>query len=692
MPPGHRYTRRMVTPSGSESLAHATAASDEADAAVVLFEDRFDVDLPPGAVVGSQATSGTPRLGRDREGALSVDHGALRIRFLLDPGWDRAALAYGPFPNEPGLAFAVRVTNGLATSQTWNDEPLSQKDRLKRAVQRWRRTFPRVDWTAADLHESLAVGWFAEPASTRRHQRPHGAAAVAWSTPDTEIGKLKVVGADGDRRVLEDVQNTPLLFIAVVRGSDVVLYASSIPDTRAFAPHPEMRPLGIVAAPRAAQLYAGVHQAVLGEVHYRLDTRVAAAKGVRLPGVSWHLGALVADRFSGTGPLAGPAERGGTWTVQGSPQRSAEGLVAEGAASAAVEVGDPAGLLRLDGAIGDSGELALRWRGRGQAGCELRVTPGGVALVVVDAAGGERVVAHDPGPVPTDAEQCLQVVDDGETVTATLGARLLFDGVRDLPSAGTEAGVAIRAARATRFEVHPRTVAVPPSLDLGMPRPVTGDPQPVVADAFTGDAGDLAGRRTPIGGRSWRRVLGEGVMETTGDGQARVRGTREAPAPGRTIYVVDWDDPEFADVAVTVIPPGDARGQRHQGRSGLALWQDAGNHLAINHFIDDTSLGVSISAFYTVDGHEAMHDNDATWSNVAERIRFGVPFRLRLSSDGDAFTVWVDDEAVLHRRYSDYRATAHRLRITGVGLLTNWEWGDDTGSRFRDFRASGRGG
>ncbi|HEY8339361.1 MAG TPA: hypothetical protein VIK95_05800, partial [Egibacteraceae bacterium] len=236
---------------------------------------------------------------------------------------------------------------------------------------------------------------------------------------------------------------------------------------------------------------------------------------------------------------------------------------------------------------------------------------------------------------------------------------------------------------------HPRTLPVPAALDLGMPRPVAGR-RLLVADDFAGDAGDLAGRETPTGGRRWRRVLGDAVMETTGHGEGRVRGSREAPAPGRTIYVVDWDDPDFADVAVTVVPPGDARGQGHQGRAGLALWQDPDNHLAINHFIDDTSIGVSISAFLRVHGHEAMLDNDATWSNVAERIRFGVPFRLRLSSDGDAFTVWVDGEAVLHRRFSDYRATAHRLRITGVGLLTNWEWGDDTGSRFRDFRASGR--
>lgn len=671
-----------------EPYDHASGRPSSGDAQV-LFEDRFDEELPPGRVIGSTATSGVRRLGKDREDALSVDHSALRIRFLQDPGWDRAAVSYGPFQARPGLALSTRVTNGLATSQTYDDEPLGTSARLKRTLKRWRRTFPRIDWTAAKIHESLAVGWFEVPASSRRGQRPPGSCVVAWSTPETEVGKLKVAGSDGDRPVLEDVQNTPLTIVAIFRGDDVVLYASSIDDVYGLAAHPRMRPLGIVAAPASDQVYAGVHQAVLGEVHYRLDTRVDGVKAVVLPHVAWDHGALVADRFRDL-PVAPGAMRP---FVEGEATRTPAGLTPRGTVRVAADPAEPVGLLRLDFTLGDpDAMMTLRWRAKGTAGCELRITPRGTVLVVIDASGAETLVAAEDTPIAVGAHHSLQVTDDGDTVAASLSGRRLIDPIRSLAIDGSGVELTARAEGdrtfVTMLEAHPRSVPIPGELDLGAAAPTQGK-NVVVEDDFQGPAEDLAGRTCSYGQRRWRRVLGDAVFETTGSGEARVRGTRDEPAPGRTIYVLDWHDHDIADVEVTVIPPGTGRGQRHQGRSGLVLWQDADNHLAVNHFIDDTSIGVSISAFLRVHGHEVMHDNDATWTNVAGRIRFGVPFRLRLSSDGTAFTVWVDDEAVLHRRYSDYRATADRLRINGVGLLTNWEWGDDTGSRFREFRASG---
>ena len=56
-------------------------------------------------------------------------------------------------------------------------------------------------------------------------------------------------------------------------------------------------------------------------------------------------------------------------------------------------------------------------------------------------------------------------------------------------------------------------------------------------------------------------------------GLTAVRAGREAPNPGRTCYTVPWPDPGFADVAVTVHPPGSGRGEGHGSRAGIVLWQ-----------------------------------------------------------------------------------------------------------------------
>jgi hypothetical protein len=47
----------------------------------------------------------------------------------------------------------------------------------------------------------------------------------------------------------------------------------------------------------------------------------------------------------------------------------------------------------------------------------------------------------------------------------------------------------------------------------------------------------------------------------------------------------------------------------------------------------------------------------------------------------------IDDEPILYRAVTDVYADATRLQINRIGLLANWEWGNDTGSSFRSFRA-----
>jgi hypothetical protein len=227
----------------------------------------------------------------------------------------------------------------------------------------------------------------------------------------------------------------------------------------------------------------------------------------------------------------------------------------------------------------------------------------------------------------------------------------------------------------------------PPAVAAPLHAPWQPEPTvPIVVDDL-GGAGDLDGSLAATGQR-WRRVLGVGRFDRHADG-VTVRASRDVPNPGRTIYAVPSLATGAVEAAVDVIPPGSAYGEGHRGRAGLAFWEDEDNHLVVNHFVDDDSTGLSISVFLRTRGHERMYDWDAVWSNVGRRIRHGVPFRLRTVCDGERFLCHVDDEPVLYRRLDDYRPGVPPLTIAAVGLVANWEWGDDTGSRFRNFAVHG---
>jgi hypothetical protein len=209
--------------------------------------------------------------------------------------------------------------------------------------------------------------------------------------------------------------------------------------------------------------------------------------------------------------------------------------------------------------------------------------------------------------------------------------------------------------------------------------------QAVVADDFEGEARDLEGRLTQVGGRRWSRVMGSGVLETTGDGSARVRGSVEDPCPDRTAYCVEWETPDFADLEATVVPPGNERGQKQRSTAGFILYQDRDNYVTLNVWRADSYGGASVSTFFKFGGFEDIYD--AVWSNVADRVCYGLPSRLRVCCDGEQYIVFINDEPVLYRAFRDVYPDAEKLRIRKVGLLANWEFGNDTGSRFDRFRA-----
>ena len=146
---------------------------------------------------------------------------------------------------------------------------------------------------------------------------------------------------------------------------------------------------------------------------------------------------------------------------------------------------------------------------------------------------------------------------------------------------------------------------------------------------------------------------------------------------------VAWDNPSFSDVSVTIFPLGKERGQGEKGRGGLIFWQDKDNYIIINTWLDDYYDGESISCFFRIEGFEEIYD--AVWSNIGDAIAFRQSYTLGVVFDGNNYTVRVDDRTVLYRALTDIYPWATSLKINRVGIVANWEWGNDTGSGFSDF-------
>jgi hypothetical protein len=153
------------------------------------------------------------------------------------------------------------------------------------------------------------------------------------------------------------------------------------------------------------------------------------------------------------------------------------------------------------------------------------------------------------------------------------------------------------------------------------------------------------------------------------------------------MYMVPWSETGFADVQVTITPAGRSRGTREKGRSGVAFWQDPDNYLILSAFVEDWPA-MSIAAFFQVGGFEELFD--AVWTNVGTRMHWGEPHAFRVTFDGMHFASYINGEPVLYRALTDVYAGCAPFRVNRVGIVANWEWGNDTGSSFERFVARGR--
>jgi hypothetical protein len=203
----------------------------------------------------------------------------------------------------------------------------------------------------------------------------------------------------------------------------------------------------------------------------------------------------------------------------------------------------------------------------------------------------------------------------------------------------------------------------------------------VFVETFEGSPGDLVDGPGPSG-VVWERSEGVGVFERAGASGARVRATRTSPNPGRTIYTAAWPDPEYAELTLDLTHPGTRRGDGDAARGGVVLWQDPDNYLVVNLFVDDTFDGASISTFYHLQGNEIMWD--AVWTLVPGVVNGGRNV-MEVRFDGSSFLALLDGRPSLHRALTDVYPDAKPLVIRRVGLIANWEWGDDTGTVFHSL-------
>jgi hypothetical protein len=718
----------MAPKAASGLAADPPAGSSDADRTVeeglasapAQLNESYRHARRPGTVIGSRSPDGLLRKGVDRERVIGIDNGALRIQPLLTPGWGRAGTAYGPFVRRNGLAFAVFMLNGHNTAQSENlsetfaerlDRWLAgadvvrrrqrllqwllsrRKNRMLRQWRWWRRLakdaapVPRID-------ENLALGWFASELPVDPTVQGHGLVMHATG-PDN--GQLWARVGEHAMPAVHGVQNLQIHYVVVLREQGAAYYAASVPGANGLGAYPDLRPLAIDPCGSEPLLHAGLFQSTLGQIGFRLDTRVY---GQRVAAVAewaaWYGSAHAADRLEGQGVLAeSRADTGARWRqLDGCFERTANGLEARADGSLAVlEAPAPSGLLHVMIEFGAAAgpPVSLLWRHAdarnhwrvtaASTGCELAVCEDGRwTILALDAALQPRAhTAHS-----------LQVLDDGRRIgvhwdgALAFGAR--FDDARlsDATGIGIAVSTAGNGVRLSRFEAHPRSCRLPRALDQGAPWWRLGT-QRLMTESFEGPPRDLAAKPTTTGGAVWQRCSGEGQVRLTGTGAARVDGNAEQPNPGRLVYTVDWPRSDFADLEIAITPPGARRGDGEHGRAGLVFWQDESNFVLVNNWLNDSYGGASVSCFSCLGGFEDLYD--AVWSNVGERIRWGIEHTLRIAFDGMHLLVLLDGEPVLYRALTDIYADATRLDIRRVGLIANWEWGNDTGSEFRRFCA-----
>ncbi len=247
-------------------------------------------------------------------------------------------------------------------------------------------------------------------------------------------GELWTAHRGRPARVVLGLQNVPFVFVVALREQGAAYYLASVPGATGAGPYPLLRPVGIDPGPAAGPFTAGLQQRILGEVGYRVDTRVYGTRRGRRRCVEQLVrhgrgggpdggdrGAPRWSRGRAGSSMARRPGRAGRSTWRGCGWARAESGAARGR---------PAGGLAppersARGAAGDRRGMrgvrprpALAWRSCcSDGGCEIREQR---------ADGASIVRASDPTiRLPRGVPAALQVLDDGSRVSVHVDGRLV---------------------------------------------------------------------------------------------------------------------------------------------------------------------------------------------------------------------------------------------------------------------------
>ena len=716
--------------------------------------DDFSPGSKPGRVVGSQSASGHWRQGIDTERLMSIDNSALRIQPPITPGWARAGIAYGPFKRQAGLALAVSMLNGHNTSEG-NSREDSFKSRIWRWVRgsetnpiadrlyrraissqhqgtvrqfyRWARNHRRRFPKDGHIMENLALGWFSAAVPPDPTATGHSMVVRALGPENGELctrsGGKDLAGKSQLTPVVQGLQNVQTYYIVLLTEQGAAYYAASVPKAKGMVAFPYMRLVGIDASrdrkaissdnrseKPAETLYAGLFQSALGQVGFRVDTRVYDVQAKVLPALAnWYGTAQTADALMAKEAIAlaegAIAEIGGCWRlIKGELEKTSQGLIARIEDSLAL-IDMPAAAGAIHAVVSTVGESTsgsgLLWRTQdernswglffenGQCRLALKTEGKWAQIALEENYGLKGGLQCDRADGQIRQRNTVQILDDGHSFSLYLNGQLLFDRwfTDSRLQSASQMGLFYADKSDITFaqlEAHPREIPIPTEFELSPPWQTEGA-KTLVADSFAGVSQELGHRATETGRSRWQKTIGTGQMQLTGKGTLKVEASVAKPNPGRVAYTVAWENPKFADVSVDILPPGTARHQDEKGRGGLIFWQDADNYITVSQWLDDSYGGASVSSFFYIDGFEEIYD--AVWTNVGGRIYWGQRQTFRIAFDGINYTVYLGEEPVLYRALTDVYPQLKRLSIQRVGLVANWEWGDDTGTEFSRFVA-----
>jgi len=561
--------------------------------------------------------------------------------------------------------------------------------RWTRNSRTWASQF-KTPFYIPEFDENLAVGWF--PHEVPDNPQTEGNALIVRGT-GAENGELQARVGMSLLSVFKGLQNLQTYYVIVLREQGAAYYAASVSNARGLVAYPEMRPIAIDCFNTDPTVYAAIHQSVLGQIGFSVDTRIYGVQVQQIPELAaWYGTAHAADRLTGSGLLIDTAEVGGRWQVySGSYERTADGARPIDSENLAVlEPVVPAGLIHAIAQLPATISLfSIIWRFQDPNNYwKFQISAENCQLWQQENGIWKNIAVSNQRYVQPYTLNSIQILDDGEAIGLYLNGRLVFDTWFAETQLQNATGVGISATGnrdlyLRSFEAHPRSVPIPTVLDLGTPWTAAGQ-QAIVSDRFVG-TGELAGKRTSMGDRVWRKEIGVGVIELDGNDTAKVRADAKNPNPERTAYTIAWEHSNFADVQVEITPPGTARGQQEKGRGGLIFWQDPKNYITISTWLDDAYGGASVSSFFYLNGYEELYD--AVWTNVGSRIYWGIPYTFRVVFDGMNYLTYINDEPVLYRALTDVYPNTKRLVINRVGIVANWEWGNDTGSKFNNFIA-----